>query len=365
MKKWIKALLVAAFLLLPSSVSAQFQVQMPEIINNTNTDKSKMININEFAKNNGYVIEPFGKSHVWMSRKILYKNEGEIIYFIGLEKKDIDVARVKPEELPGEGLTMVQQSVIFAKNLNLEKSGSDLLLPEKEFISVFKKEVDPKTMTIKKDLVEDRGEPVVPKYTKDVVTEDEVASIIKQYGREGRPEANSNEISIITKSINDSIKSSVGKDMNEKETLMALKNKLCVINKYDYAAYNRTGSWLNYADSYSALGVAQNGTSVCSGYAEYYMIMCRALGFDTHIVHGDAPSFGRHVWVSVYLNGVRYHFDPTWDDRGDTPYHSDQHSFKTDKEFRAMGYVPQKEFWLLKNKCFRFKRGWFFWKEMR
>lgn len=344
MKKWIKALLVAAFLLLPSSVSAQVQVQMPEIINNTNTDKSKMININEFAKNNGYVIEPFGKSHVWMSRKILYENEGEIIYFIGLEKKDIDVARVKPEELPGEGLTMVQQSVIFAKNLNFEKSGNDILLPEKEFIRVFKKEVDPKTMTIKKDLVEDKGEPIDPKYTQDVVTESEVASIIKQHGREGRPEAGSDEISVITKSINDSIKSSVGKNMDDKETLIALKNKLCIINKYDYAAYKNLDNWLDYADSFSAMGVANNGASVCSGYAEYYMIMCRALGFNAHIIHGDAPSFGRHAWVGVYLGGVRYNFDPTWDDRGDRPYHSDKHSFKTDEEFGAMGYVPQKEF---------------------
>ena len=342
MKKWIKIFLVMVFLLLPASVSAQ-KIEF-EIINNTNTDKSKMVNLTEFANNNGYVIEPFGQYHVWMSRKILYKNEGEIRYVIGLKDKNIDVVRIGPDELPGEGLTMVQQSVIFAKNLNLEKNGNDLLLPEKEFIQVFKKEVDPKTMAIKKGLIEDKGEPINPKYTQDVVTESEVASIIRQYGREGRPEASSNEISIITKSINDSIKSSVGKDMNEKETLMALKDKLCVINKYDYAAYNRTGSWLNYADSFSALGVANNGASVCSGYAEYYMIMCRALGFNAHIIHGDAPSFGRHAWVGVYLDGVRYSFDPTWDDRGDSPYHSDKHSFKTDEEFRAMGYIPQKEF---------------------
>ena len=346
MKKWIKVLLVTVFLLLPIGVSAQAQakVQVPEIINNTNTDKSNMINITEFAKNNGYIMEPFGKSHIWMSRNILYKDKGEIGYLIKLENKKITVIRNTPEDWLGEGITLVQQNIIYAENLNLEKNGDDLMLPAKEFLAVFKNEVDPKTMELKKDLVEDKGEPANPRYTQDVITEPEVESIINQYGREGRPKTSPNEIFAITRSINSSIKSSVGKEMNEKETLLALKNKLCSINKYDYVAYNRTGSWLDYADSYSALGVAEKGTSVCSGYAEYYMIMCRALGFDAHIIHGQAPSFGNHAWVGVYIDGIRYNFDPTWDDWGNTMYQSDKHSFKTDQEFLNMGYVTQKEF---------------------
>lgn len=341
MKKILKILLVV-LLLIPASVSAK--TSEFETINNTNTDKSNMINLTEFAKNNGYIIEPIGKSHVSMSRNILYQNEGKLLYIVGVDQKKISVVRCSPEELPGEGIVMAQQNIISAKNLNLEQKDGNILLPAKEFTAVFKKEIDPKTMTIKKELIKYKGTSIDPKYVDNVATEDEVASIIKQYGREGRPSATAREISVITKSINESIKTSVGKDMTDKETLIALKNKLCEINKYDYDSHRRTDSWLNYTEAYSALGVAEKGASVCSGYAEYYMIMCRALGYDAHIVHGQAPGYGRHAWVSVYLNGIKYNFDPTWDDSGSTIFQSDRHSMKTDQEFSTMGYVAQKEF---------------------
>ena len=61
---------------------------------------------------------------------------------------------------------------------------------------------------------------------------------------------------------------------------------------------------------YSAL---VNGTTLCQGYAQSFQLIAQRLGFETHMILGDADGVG-HAWNIVKLNGKYYHVDVTFDD---------------------------------------------------
>lgn len=62
----------------------------------------------------------------------------------------------------------------------------------------------------------------------------------------------------------------------------------------------------------TAYGAVVNGEALCMGFAlafEYYM---QRLGIPCAVVSGEANG-GPHVWNLVYLDGVYYNIDVTWD----------------------------------------------------
>ena len=61
---------------------------------------------------------------------------------------------------------------------------------------------------------------------------------------------------------------------------------------------------------YSAL---INGTTLCQGYAQSFQLIAQRLGFETHMILGDADGIG-HAWNIVKLDGKYYHVDVTFDD---------------------------------------------------
>lgn len=62
-----------------------------------------------------------------------------------------------------------------------------------------------------------------------------------------------------------------------------------------------------------------SGYGVCQDYAELFQIMCLRAGIPCRFVTGTARGQG-HAWNQVYLDGVWYYVDTTWDDPvGSTP----------------------------------------------
>ena len=61
-------------------------------------------------------------------------------------------------------------------------------------------------------------------------------------------------------------------------------------------------------DAYNAL---VNGDAVCQGYALAYQYLMNHAGVECDIVTSDGIN---HAWNTVYINGVRYFVDCTWDD---------------------------------------------------
>ena len=64
-------------------------------------------------------------------------------------------------------------------------------------------------------------------------------------------------------------------------------------------------------DSYTIYGVLVGGVGVCEGYSKAYCYILKRLGIPALIVSSEALA---HAWNIVYLNGVPYYVDCTWDD---------------------------------------------------
>ncbi len=80
---------------------------------------------------------------------------------------------------------------------------------------------------------------------------------------------------------------------------------ICSITTYDLnASYNQ-----------GAYSVFVNGSSVCAGYAEAFSMLCNAAGVQTVCV-----TSANHEWNLIWLNGICYYVDCTWDD-GDGSYY--------------------------------------------
>ncbi|MDO4976410.1 MAG: hypothetical protein Q4E53_04020 [Eubacteriales bacterium] len=63
--------------------------------------------------------------------------------------------------------------------------------------------------------------------------------------------------------------------------------------------------------SANAFGCLVNQLAVCEGYSEAMQVLCNAAGIKCIMVAGNG---GTHEWNIVYLDGVPYQIDLTWDD---------------------------------------------------
>ena len=68
----------------------------------------------------------------------------------------------------------------------------------------------------------------------------------------------------------------------------------------------------------TVLSVLDEGSSVCTGYAKTFKLLCDLSGIECAVVSGVAAdrnlASGDHMWNLVRLNGQYYWVDPTWGD---------------------------------------------------
>lgn len=104
--------------------------------------------------------------------------------------------------------------------------------------------------------------------------------------------------------------------MNEYEKALYLHDTLASIVTYQSATH-----------AHDAYGALVEGTAVCDGYAEALQCLLQQAGIQSFIAIGDSavPSSGAmvgHAWNYVRIDGAYYHTDLSWDDQGDTLYHT-------------------------------------------
>ncbi len=87
--------------------------------------------------------------------------------------------------------------------------------------------------------------------------------------------------------------------------------------QYDHTAAdeadNPTKMSAKSEQSCTAYGALVNGWAICCGYSEAFQLLMHSLGIPCDVVIGYAGG-GLHEWNAVYINGVRYMLDATWDD---------------------------------------------------
>lgn len=178
------------------------------------------------------------------------------------------------------------------------------------------------------------------KYSK--ITKNKVNSILKEKGTTRRNTlADYDDPEAVVKSLNNVLNKVNLEGLSEKQKLRILHDELCKIASYDYDNIEKSqeSPW-----AFSSTGIAKYGKAVCSGYAEYYMLLCNAVGLDVNVVHGKVN--GRdHAWNTFYKDGVRYNIDPTWNDTG-CRFGKWKWFYKNDEEMDKTGnvFVIEKEF---------------------
>ena len=89
--------------------------------------------------------------------------------------------------------------------------------------------------------------------------------------------------------------------LSELEKALILHDRLGYITEYDFTY-----------DLGSAHEAFMFHSSVCQGYAEAYKFLCDICGLKSYLISCRVPG-GPHVWNIVYIDGVPYHVDVTWD----------------------------------------------------
>lgn len=96
--------------------------------------------------------------------------------------------------------------------------------------------------------------------------------------------------------------------LSETEKALLLHDRLAVCVAYDTEHLYQNNI---PHDSHSAYGAMVLGTAVCQGYSAAYLYLLREAGVEAEVCTSDAI---RHQWNIVYIGGVPYHVDVTWDD---------------------------------------------------
>ena len=96
--------------------------------------------------------------------------------------------------------------------------------------------------------------------------------------------------------------------LSDAQKALLLHDRLAVRVAYDYDNYL---SNTIPQDSYTAYGALVLRTAVCQGYSAAYLYLLREAGIDSEICSSQTIN---HAWNIVYLGGVPYHVDVTWDD---------------------------------------------------
>ncbi len=90
--------------------------------------------------------------------------------------------------------------------------------------------------------------------------------------------------------------------LSEFEKALLIHDRLALLCEYDY-----TGTTNRY-DIYGAL---VNGKAVCEGYAQAYDFLLEMVGIESYYCSSELLN---HAWNIIFIDGVPYHVDVTWDD---------------------------------------------------
>ena len=96
--------------------------------------------------------------------------------------------------------------------------------------------------------------------------------------------------------------------MTDTQKVQACNDYLVNTVTYDYTFTN-----------YTADSALLYGTSVCEGYAEAFKLLMDTCGIPCDILIDDVMD---HAWNRVYINGVPYEIDVTWNDTDRNGYYT-------------------------------------------
>lgn len=103
----------------------------------------------------------------------------------------------------------------------------------------------------------------------------------------------------------------VALDMPDYEKVLRLHDWIIEHTRYDSVSPDDD-------DNHMAYGALVQGSCVCQGYAEAFLLMAQAAGLEVHYVTGDAVNSAgeqeSHAWNAVKVQGEWYMIDLTWDD---------------------------------------------------
>ena len=95
--------------------------------------------------------------------------------------------------------------------------------------------------------------------------------------------------------------------LSEDQKALIMHDRLINYLHYDMGVYTDTVD----DDSYNMCGVVFKQVAVCNGYCMAYYYLLRELGIPCEVVNSNEMM---HAWNIVYIDGVPYYVDCTWDD---------------------------------------------------
>lgn len=105
----------------------------------------------------------------------------------------------------------------------------------------------------------------------------------------------------------------VTSDLGEAEKALLIHDRIAASCEYDYAGYNeylKNGTQLP-TDDFGIYGVLVGGRAVCEGYALTNIYLLSRVGIHAMFCRSSEIN---HGWNIVWVDGVPYHVDVTWDD---------------------------------------------------
>lgn len=108
------------------------------------------------------------------------------------------------------------------------------------------------------------------------------------------------EINFINTYIDTFISNNTNDGMNNKDKIKIFHDH--IINNTIYDINNKEAS-------HTAYTLIMTGRSICGGYSDIMSIYLNKLGIQNYRITSE-----NHVWNLIYLDGIWYHLDATWDD---------------------------------------------------
>lgn len=294
------------------------QVQM---INNQVT-----VSLDEIAKQLGYeysidVVEKHpidGKRYVYYQ---ITQPDGLAEYRFNADTKRISVSEMKPKEEVYQEKDLTNYKLENNKfYISLQTVENVLHIP----VTNTTNGINLGTTT-EKDILNDKNH--YPFMTKNELVEN------MKYTRRGKLDDTDNVEDYLNR-INNTLKSIPLQGKTNKQKLQLIAEKVAKEVSYDRLAATDDKK---YSEAYSTTGIIKNNKATCSGYAEYYYLLCKGAGLNVKLVHGNVP-LGYHAWNIYEENGVKYNIDVTVMDYQNRPINYN-YFYKTVDNFKKRGRV--------------------------
>ena len=91
--------------------------------------------------------------------------------------------------------------------------------------------------------------------------------------------------------------------LSQADKALLIHDRLALLCNYDHE--------LAYENKFDIYGALIKKFAVCEGYTKAYIYLLDKVGIKSEICTSDSL---RHAWNIVYIDGVPYHVDVTWDD---------------------------------------------------